>query len=1163
MHKLLTLALGAFSFRKEELDEVTTRQFTELKRLLPLVSVSIIASSVIVSSIFLYRSLLIVGSLEAIFVAAASIRALRWRHVDPTATSIDTMRGMTVGVMRTVVLISIFGNGYIIYLHSIADPAEQLMLMVWSSFCGLGIAITTAIIPPISRLALIGAMAPYPAFVLLTTGGTARAMASLILLGVPVLTAIFGRFAEVFRNSIRQEIEAESQRQHAREALRSFMEMASDWAFETDSEHVISYVSPQASRFAGTQSLSAVGRPLGEVATLMLNAHSPQSLADVMACLAERRNLKNHFCMMMGADETPRHISLTMRHYFDEAGVYGGVRGWVSDITERVIGRQMLENSERRFKIFAESASDWLWEADEQLRYSYISERAEEITGINHQQFIGTVMGSHRGNIDEDPAYDAAIAQRQSFRNSVSRIERADGASVWISRSAVALYDEAGRFRGYRGACRNVTEEMEARIEVEDSRKALAAANERLEREVAERTEQLAARTRLLDEVNESIADGLCVFNEDFGIIASNRRAAEISGAPPAKWAAGADLRRLVEIGVGAGVYSYDTFDAFFSDFHEKLKATGAHQNLRRQRDGRVVLETYRNRPSGGYVATYHDMTELKQREAQLESLTAELLDAKEKAEAGARAKSEFLANMSHEIRTPMNGVVGMASLLLDSGLSHRQREMAQVIVNSGDNLLTIINDILDFSRLEAGKLKIVAEPFNLAAAVEDVTTLLGLRAREKGIELLVRRQPSLGAWFIGDAARIRQVLTNLIGNAVKFTDSGHVFVSVSGRRRGEFAEIEIAVEDTGCGIPEDKLETVFLAFEQADGSSARRHDGAGLGLAITRRLMDAMGGTIEATSTIGKGSRFVASLALRVDDKAVLPPTPSLSTVEQVRALIVDDNAINREIQLEQLHAWGLRPFAFSNGAEALAALRAAAKTSDPFLIAVIDHQMPEMDGVTLARAIREDEALADLPLVLLTSGGAKGDPERAIRDAFDGYLVKPARASLYFDTIVNAIHDRAVAKAGFAATLAEAVSDNARAAGTFANAKVLVAEDNVVNQMVIRAMLEKLGAQVRITSNGREAIAAYAEQEPDIVLMDISMPEVDGIEATAEIRAIQRARGKIRPIIGVTAHAMRDDRQRCIDAGMDDYLSKPVKREALEEALRNHLGWSVACAV
>jgi CheY-like chemotaxis protein len=466
---------------------------------------------------------------------------------------------------------------------------------------------------------------------------------------------------------------------------------------------------------------------------------------------------------------------------------------------------------------------------------------------------------------------------------------------------------------------------------------------------------------------------------------------------------------------------------------------------------------------------------------------------------------------------------------------------------------LKIINDILDFSRLEAGKLRLIREPFNLRECVEDVATLLSLPVAEKNLEMMVRFQPDLDGVFIGDPGRVRQIVTNLVGNAVKFTESGHILIEVGGKRRGEIADVTIAVADTGCGIPSDKLQAIFEEFEQVDGSAARKHNGAGLGLAISKRMVEAMGGQITVESEWGKGSTFRARLPLAIDDTAhAEQPRPTFS-FDNKRAIVVDDNPVNRTILKEQLASWGLEADLAASAETAIVAIREAAARGAPYSIGILDFQMPGADGVELARLIKQTKETASTPLVLLTSAGRKGDPAGLAGDLFSAYLVKPARSSMLLDSILTALNDGAVAQLRAGRSKLAGNEDKTRCPFTVNGAplRVLVAEDNIVNQMVVKAMLEKLNCDVAIASNGKLAIDKYKSDRPEVILMDMSMPEMDGSEATGRIRKLQKAEGVHVPIIGVTAHALREDRQRCLDAGMDDYLPKPVKQDGLFEVL------------
>jgi len=545
-------------------------------------------------------------------------------------------------------------------------------------------------------------------------------------------------------------------------------------------------------------------------------------------------------------------------------------------------------------------------------------------------------------------------------------------------------------------------------------------------------------------------------------------------------------------------------------------------------------------------IGSSTDVTELKQREIELEQ-------AQRRAVLADRAKSEFLANMSHEIRTPMNGVLGMAELLSKSSLDAKQRTFTDIILKSGNALLKIINDILDFSKIDAGQLVLDPAPFNLAEAIEDVATLVSTRAKEKDLELIVRVQPDLPALFVGDVGRIRQIITNLVGNAVKFTDSGHVLVDVNGEVDGSVTRITIAVTDTGIGIPADKLKLVFEKFSQVDGSSTRRHEGTGLGLAITSRLVEMMNGSVEVKSVEGKGSTFTVSLELPVaaDQK---PRRVAPLDVTGARILVVDDNPVNRAILMEQMQSWAFDACAAQSGAEGLLVLETASRLGLKVDCAILDYQMPGMTGADVARAVRANPALADTPLILLTSVD-QSLSNKSYRDLdIDAHLIKPARSSVLLDALVTTIQRHrappviATAPVERPARPEPQVAKPApvRAEGRH-RVDILVAEDNEVNQLVFTQILGETGHTFEIVDNGRRALEAFEALQPRMILMDISMPMMNGLEATAAIREREAAVGGHVPIVGVTAHALKGDRERCLEAGMDDYLSKPISPNAL----------------
>jgi signal transduction histidine kinase/CheY-like chemotaxis protein len=541
-------------------------------------------------------------------------------------------------------------------------------------------------------------------------------------------------------------------------------------------------------------------------------------------------------------------------------------------------------------------------------------------------------------------------------------------------------------------------------------------------------------------------------------------------------------------------------------------------------------------------------------------------------AQASERAKSEFLANMSHEIRTPMNGVLGMAELLVKTDLDLRQKTFADVIVKSGNALLTIINDILDFSKIDAGQMRLDCAPFNLGEAVEDVATLLSTRVREKDLELIVRIDPDLPTMVDGDVGRFRQILTNLAGNAVKFTDVGHVLIDVSGAVVNDRVEMAIRIEDTGIGIPADKLATVFDKFIQVDGASTRRHEGTGLGLAIAARLVELMNGEVGVTSEVGKGSVF--SFTAQMDLSAeVVPDRPVPHDVSGSQILVIDDNKVNRDILTEQLTNWGFECVAVESGELGLAFMQRAKELSVNIGAVILDYQMPHMTGEDVLARMRAGTA-PEMPVIMLSSVDQIDHKQLTSQYGVAQHLTKPARSSLLLATIVETLQKHAPAKAAngglrpnvaapaLAPTVREMTASKppqtrenppARpAASADEGYDVLVAEDNEVNQMVFSQILESLDLRFKMVGNGRLAVEALKAHRPRAVLMDVSMPEMNGLEATAAIRETETGQGLPRiPIIGVTAHALKGDRERCIDAGMDDYVTKPVSPDRIAAAL------------
>ncbi|MCU0453220.1 MAG: PAS domain S-box protein [Bacteroidetes bacterium] len=786
------------------------------------------------------------------------------------------------------------------------------------------------------------------------------------------------------------------------------------------------------------------------------------------------------------------------------------------DISDQRRAQRVIEENERLFREIVEAASDIIYRTDAQGRFSYVNGVGLRVFGFNESEVIGRhytdlIRPDARDSTRRFYLHQAATKQETTYLEIpvVTKV----GQELTLGQN-VTLLTEGDHVAGFQAVARDITTERRAQL-------------------------ALARRERQLDTVVDTVEEGITFSDERGYFEVFNRSMEKMTGYSRQEANATADFSKLLAPDEASHQLGLDRL--------REVLETGSVRDVEtviRTKSGErrtllistTLVEQHHRRM---FLSAYRDITERKHQEVLLRQ-------AMEAARHAARARGEFLAVMSHEIRTPMNGVIGMTDVLRHTGLTSEQAEYVETIRTSGETLLTIINDILDFSKIESGKLELERRPFDLVASIEDIYDLISFKAREKSLELLYLVDPAMPRTVEGDVTRFRQILLNLIGNAVKFTPSGHVLVRVV-RASGTDDDflMRISVADTGIGIPAEAIGHLFQPFTQVDSSTTRRFGGTGLGLVISRRLVELMGGSIAVESEPGKGSVFSFTVRTRVPREAAAAPTLYLrSRLEVLRGkkvLLVDDHRTNLDILFNRVTQWGMLPVTAHGAAEALDLLRAGGG----FHLALLDMYMPEMDGLQLAREIRRLHPRKELPLILLSSRGSTGaltdDPE----GLFDAIVAKPVRELDLLDHVADTIAGRPVSerrerrKALEEPLLADQLP-----------LQILVAEDNEINQKLIAHLLKKLGYTPAIVSDGSEAVDATVRGAFDLVLMDVNMPVMDGLDATREIQRRIPA-GQAPTILALTAGVLKEDQDRCAEAGMSDFLTKPIHLDELRAAI------------
>ncbi|MDX6530238.1 MAG: hypothetical protein QOH41_2528 [Blastocatellia bacterium] len=826
-------------------------------------------------------------------------------------------------------------------------------------------------------------------------------------------------------------------------------------------------------------------------------------------------------------DGTFMKVQLDDQILNDASGRFIGIRATMQDITERT----QLENALRKERAFLRTLIDHLPDAvyvKDMASRKVIANLAEvHLSGLQSE---AELLGKNDFELypkelaEQFLADDQVVLQTgQPVINREEYVFGKQGQKTWLLTTKIPLRDENDQIAGLIGLGRDITE------------------RKRIEEQMKTNEMQMSDAQGIahLGSWNYDAVTGEVKWSDElWRIFGLERRE---FGLPFEEYLTMVhpDDRHLMKT---INERSQQRKENFAYDYRI-IRADGIMRVLRA--NGRVICDEH-----GQMIkirGTDQDITEQKRIEDDLER-------ARDAAQQSAQMKSEFLANMSHEIRTPMNGVIGMTGLLLDTDLTAEQRDFTETINSSADSLMRVINDILDFSKIEAGKLEFEMLDFDLSNAVEGTVELLAERAHSKQIELASLIYSDVTGSLRGDPGRLRQVLNNLIGNAIKFTERGEVIVRAEkDRETDNDIVIRFTVSDTGIGISAAAQKKLFQAFSQADGSTTRKYGGTGLGLAISKQLVELMGGEIGITSSEGKGSTFWFTARFPKQEVPVARTRTSRLSLDRMRALIVDDNATNRKILSHQLESWGMVRDEADSGVRALELLRSAAALGTPYDIAILDFMMPGMDGFELARTIKSDPALASLRMVLLTSLGTRGDGATAREAGIAAYLTKPVRQSQLFDCLANVVNQTtSPEETTFPGSATPLVTKHTLAeAKTMSDKLILLAEDNIVNQKVAVRQLQKFGYRADTVADGREALEALSRIQYDLVLMDCQMPEMDGYEATAEIRRREGTR-RHTPIVAMTAHALKGDREKCLAAGMDEYITKPVKPEELARVIQ-----------
>lgn len=940
--------------------------------------------------------------------------------------------------------------------------------------------------------------------------------------------------------------------------LKDLTDNVADWIWEIDAQWKYTYCSEKIYSVIGYHPEEIINHSFFD---LIVTCHEQVMISGFVEILNRHQSFKSLETCHRHKNGQMVFLEVSAVPVYDSKGEFAGYRGVQKDITEKKLMETKLRESEQTFRSIFENMHDVFFRSDLNGNIQLISPSIENLIGYNAEALIGQPIFDMYGQAAKRVEFFEYLLEKGTCDNYEIEFTHKNGQNVIVSANSRALYDKTGKAEGLEGTLRDITERKKNEYELDLSYDEILRWHQYLEI-INEISEQIN-RYREIEQVGKAVTEGLAkIMDFDayqiFTIDEKEEYLVPIFSDKNYQTNEMISNKRIpTSTGLTGKIYR-TRVPLLVPDVksNPEVYYLPGEEIIDESLIGAPLLVETTN--IGVLLLMKRGLNQFKEEELQILSILAKQvavalenaklneseIKSRELAENANRAKSEFLANMSHEIRTPMNAIIGMTELTLDTELNAEQRDYLKTVRESAYALLNLINDILDFSKIEAGKLDLIEENFDLRTTIETTVESLAHRAEEKGLELALFFDQELPINVYGDPGRLRQILINLIGNAIKFTEKGEVVAQVKLKEHNDGQPIvQFFVKDTGIGIAQEKIALVFEKFTQADGSTTRKYGGTGLGLSISRQLVDLMGGKLDATSQLGQGSTFFFDIILKIGQAKFDEYKKMEPKLEKLRVMVVDDNKTNRFILEKMLSSWTFNVYCCENGINALQILKQTSEQNDPFHLILLDMQMPGMDGEQVAQTILADPKFRNIPIVILTSMGKRGDASRLQKLGCKGYLVKPVKQSQLYNMIVNVMSSDGKKETEDEQTILtrHSLEEQRRH-----NIRILLAEDNAINQRVALKILEKMNYPVDVVATGRAALEAVLKQRYDIVLMDVQMPEMDGLEAAIEIRKAGLKKGDL-PIIAMTAHAMKGDKEKCLAAGMDDYIAKPIKPEEL----------------